>query len=69
MVVGSCVREDDGRRDSRAMMCKEGAGGGPREAIYRVESWVGGRRACVLTESSQRAVEGGGERARCLGNQ
>ena len=62
---GSCVRESDGRRDSRAMVCKEGAGGGPREAIPgRI---MGGRRACVLTECSQRAVKGGGERARCLG--
>jgi hypothetical protein len=33
---GSCVSDDDlddGCRDSRAMVCKEGAGGGPREAI------------------------------------
>jgi hypothetical protein len=30
---GSCVRENDGCRDSRAMVCKEGVGGGPREAI------------------------------------
>jgi hypothetical protein len=29
---GSCVRENDGCRDSRAMVCKEGAGGGTREA-------------------------------------
>ena len=54
----SCVRESDGRRDSRAMVCKEGAGGGPREAIPG--RTMGGRRACVLTECSQRAVEGGG---------
>ena len=25
---GSCVRENDGCRDSRAMVCKEGSGGG-----------------------------------------
>jgi hypothetical protein len=62
---GSCVRENDGCRDSRAMVCKERSGGGPREAIPG--GVMGGRRACVLTERSQRAyapVEGGGERAR-----
>jgi hypothetical protein len=61
MVVRSCVRENDGRRDSRAMVCKEGAGGGPREAVPG--GVMGGRRACVLTECSQRAVEGLGESA------
>ncbi len=68
---GSCVRENDGCRDSRAVVCKEGAGGGPRlrERPYRVESSGGCRRACVLTECSQRAVEGWGERAWGLGNQ
>ena len=40
-----CVREDDGCRDGRAMVCKEGAGGGPREAIPG--GVMGGRRACV----------------------
>jgi hypothetical protein len=64
---GSCVRENDGCRDSRTMVCKEGVGGGPREAIPG--GIMGGRRACVLTKCSQRAVEGGGERARGLGNQ
>ena len=29
---GSRVRENDGRGDSRAMVSKEGPGGGPREA-------------------------------------
>jgi len=53
---GSCVRENDGCRDSRAMVCKEGVGGGPREAIPG--GIMGGRRACVLTKCSQRAVEG-----------
>jgi len=49
------------------MVCKEGAGGGPREAIPG--GIMGGRRACVLTKGSQRAVEGGGERTCGLGNQ
>ena len=64
---GSCVRENDGCRDSRAMVCKEGVGGGPREAIPG--GIMGGRRARVFTKCSQRAVEGGGERSRGLGNQ
>ena len=58
---GSCVRENDGCRDSRAMVCKEGAGGGPREAIPG--GVMGGRRACELTKRSQGAVEGGGASA------
>ncbi len=33
---------------SRAMVCKEGSGGGPREATPG--EVMGGRRACVLTE-------------------
>ena len=36
-------------------MSKEGSGGGPREAIPG--GVMGGRRACVFTESSQRAVD------------
>ena len=35
-------------RFSRAMVCKEGVGGGPREAIPG--GIMGGRRACVLTK-------------------
>ena len=58
---GSCVRENDGCRDSHAMdVSKEGSGGGPREAIPRVESWVvngWSARVRVITESSQRAVD------------
>ena len=49
------------------MVCKEGVGGGPREAIPG--GIMGGRRARVFTKCSQRAVEGGGERSRGLGNQ
>ena len=50
------VRENDGRRDtSRAMVSKEGPGGGPREAIPG--GVMGGRRACALTKRSQGAVE------------
>ena len=56
------VRENDGRRDtSRAMVSKEGPGGGPREAIPG--GVMGGRRACELTKRSQGAVEGGGASA------
>jgi hypothetical protein len=64
---GSCVRENDGCRDSRAMVRKEGVGGGPREAIPG--GVMGGRRTRVFTKCSQRAVEGGGERSRGLGDQ
>ena len=35
------------------MVSKEGPGGGPQDRPYRVESWVVGRRACVLTKRSQ----------------
>ena len=49
------------------MVCKEGSGGGPREAIPG--GVMGGRRARVFTKCSQRAVEGGGERSRGLGDQ
>ena len=50
MVVAS-ARTNDGRRDSRAMVSKEGPGGGPREAIPG--GVMGGRRACVLNKRSQ----------------
>ena len=44
--------QNDGRRDSRAVVCKEGRGE-DRERPYRVESWLmGGRRACVLSALS-----------------
>ena len=55
---GCCVRENDGRRDSRAVVCKEGPGGGSREAIPG--GVMGGRyrRACVLAKDSQCPVPG-----------
>ena len=43
MVIAS---QNDGRRDSRAVVCKEGRGE-DRERPYRVESWVVGARACL----------------------
>ena len=56
-----------------ARWCARKARGEDRERPYNVYMCipggvVGGRRACVLTECSQRAVEGGGERACGLGN-
>ena len=58
-----------------ARWCARKVWGEDRERPYRVESWVVGEKnpnpphACVLTKCSQRAVEGGGERTRGLGNQ
>ena len=72
---GSCVRENDGCRDSHAMdVSKEGSGGGPREAIpggVMGGKWVVGARACYYRELAARgrSSKGGGERARGLGNQ
>ena len=61
MVVAS-ARTTAAEISSRAMVSKEGPGGGPREAIPG--GVMGGRRASVLTKRSQLgAVEGGGERA------
>ena len=66
MVVAS-ARTTAAEISSRAMVSKEGPGGGPREAIPG--GVMAGRRACVLTNRSQGAVEGGGERACGIGDQ
>ena len=67
---GSCVRENDGCRDSRAV-CARKVRGEDRDSARGHTGWsrLDCRRACVLTECSQRAVEGWGERACGLGNQ
>ena len=55
---GSRVRENDGRRDSRAMVSKEEVRGEDRERPYRVESWVVGARACLPSARKARSKVG-----------
>jgi hypothetical protein len=67
MVVRGCVHENDGRRDSRAMVRKEGPGGGPREAIpggVMAHGWSARVRAYrALATFSQRGASKVGESA------
>ena len=70
MVVASATTTSTTAAEIAARWCARKVRGEDRERPYRVESWVVGARACLpcaLTVCSQRAVEGGGERARGLG--